>query len=39
MSGLEFAMTCLTMSPFGEVTKSTALAVSAPFVLKPKLGT
>jgi hypothetical protein len=39
MSGLEFAMTCLTMSPFGEITKSTALPVSAPVELKPKLET
>ena len=40
MCGDAFAIvTFLTISPFGEITKSTALPVSAPFVLKPKLGT
>jgi len=38
--GDEFAIVSfLTISPFSEITESTALPVSAPFVLKPKLGT
>jgi hypothetical protein len=39
MSGKVGIGTLLTIFPFGEITKSTALPVSAPVVLNPKVGT